>query len=84
MAMLSVLSGCVFKLGYRWARSEHFRGQRPLTRVMGRQIDQTAAERFVDLCGHLLVYVNTEYDEITDIETYDERIIASGTSEKQV
>jgi len=51
---------------------------------MGRQIDQTAAERFVDLCGHLLVYVNTEYDEITDIETYDERIIASGTSEKQV
>jgi hypothetical protein len=40
--------------------------------MMGRQIEQPAAERFIDLYGHLLVYVNTEYDEITDIETYDE------------
>lgn len=36
---------------------------------MGRQITQATAERFIDLYGHLLAFVNTEYDEVAGIET---------------
>jgi hypothetical protein len=36
---------------------------------MGRQITQASAERFIDLYGHLLAYVNTEYDEVAGIKT---------------
>lgn len=39
---------------------------------MGRQIEQAAAERFIDLYGHLLAHVNTKYDIVTGIETYDD------------
>jgi hypothetical protein len=39
---------------------------------MGRQIEQAAGERFLELYGHLLAYVNTEYDEVAGIETYDD------------
>lgn len=39
---------------------------------MGRQIEQAAADRFIDLYGHLLAYVNTEYDEVAGIETHED------------
>lgn len=39
---------------------------------MGRQIEQAAADRFIDLYGHLLAYVNAEYDEVAGIETYED------------
>ncbi len=39
---------------------------------MGRQIEETAAERFIDLYGHLLTHVNVEYGIVDDIETYDD------------
>lgn len=37
---------------------------------MGRQIEQAAGDRFLELYGHLLAYVNLEYNEVADIETY--------------
>ena len=39
---------------------------------MGRQIEQAAGERFIELYGHLLAHVNTEYDIVNGIETYDD------------
>lgn len=39
---------------------------------MGRQIKQVAADRFIDLYGHLLAHINTEYDIVNGIETYDD------------
>jgi hypothetical protein len=39
---------------------------------MGRQIEQAAADRFIDLYGHLLAYVNAEYDEVAGIKTYED------------
>jgi hypothetical protein len=39
---------------------------------MGRQIEQAAGERFIELYGHLLAHVNTEHDIVNGIETYDD------------
>lgn len=39
---------------------------------MNRQIEQAAGEQFLELYGHLLAYVNTEYDEVAGIETYED------------
>jgi len=38
---------------------------------MGRQLEQAAADRFIDLYGHLLTYVNAEYGILDGIENYD-------------
>jgi len=37
--------------------------------MMGRQITQATAERFIDLYEHLLAYVNTEHDDVSGVET---------------
>lgn len=39
---------------------------------MGHQIKQAASERFLELYGHLLAYVNTEYGAVAGIETYED------------
>lgn len=39
---------------------------------MGRQLEQAVADRFIDLYGHLLAYVNAEYNEVAGIETHED------------